>query len=326
MKLSYYPRILPYAVLNFYPQFLGHNMNRFLNGPGVAGHFFSLLTDNVFMNLVFGVQHSEEKKSFDWLADEFKKDYKIEYSIYSKEEILKQPYKAGVKLYFFRGDPDKPFVLFCPPGAFLMDANICDGLHMARELTKQGYNFFIINYSQAAFPFHGGFKSARQDVSKALDYIMSHDFPINKEGYALSGGSAGAWLTALAGCDKFSCQDMGDPVPAALIALYPVASRNSVIEKGLALVCARGGIKPDDLDPAKHVRDDCPPVYFWRGGHDILVSKGSEEEYDAALTAKGIPHIYRQFKQGRHGCGLCTGLDGEGWLDEAVAFWEEHRK
>ena len=207
-----------------------------------------------------------------------------------------------------------------------MDANICDGLHMARELTKQGYNFFIINYSQAAFPFHGGFKSARQDVSKALEYIMSHDFPVNKEGYALSGGSAGAWLTALAGCDKFSCQDMGDPVPAALIALYPVASCNSVIEKGLALICARGGIKPDDLDPAKHIRDDCPPVYYWRGGQDILVSKGSEEEYDAALTAKGIPHIYRQFKQGKHGCGLCTGLDGEGWLDEAVAFWEEHRK
>ena len=87
MKLNYYPRVLPYTVLNFYPQFLGFNMNRFLNGPGVAGHFFSTLTDNVFMNLVFGVQHSEEVKSFDWLADERKKGYKMEYSIYNKEVV-----------------------------------------------------------------------------------------------------------------------------------------------------------------------------------------------------------------------------------------------
>lgn len=325
MKFNYYPRVLPYTVLNFYPQFLGFNMNRFLNGPGVAGHFFSTLTDNVFMNLVFGVQHSEEVKSFDWLADERKKGYKMEYSIYNKEEIMKQPYKAGVKLYFFKGDPDKPFVLFCPPGAFLMDANICDGLHMARELTKKGYNFFIINYSQCIFPLHGGFKSARQDVSQALKFIMENDFPISKEGFAISGGSAGAWMACLCGSKKLGCKAMGDPVPSAIISLYPVAALNSVIEKGLAFFCARGGIKFADLDPAKNVADDCPPVFFWRGGQDILVSGPSQLEYKEALEKKGIPYVFHQYKKGKHGCGLCTGLDGEGWLDEAVEFWEKYR-
>ena len=325
LKLSYYPKLLPYAVLNFYPQFIGHNMNRILNGPGVAGHFYSLLTDHAAMHLIFDVHGGDTKKNLDWLADEMKKGYGIERRIYSKKEVLKQPYKEGVRLLYFRGDPDKPFLIFNPCGAFLMDANICDALSMARECVARGYNFFIINYSQCIYPFHGGFRSARQDLSKALDYIMKSDLPLNKEGFAITGGSAGGFMTCLCGSDNYGCKAMGDPVPAALIALYPVCATENVIEKAMLLGLSRPGCVYNDMNPALHVASDCPPIFYWRGGQDLLVCSASMKKYEEALKAKNIPYEFHQYKDGKHGCGLGTDKDPEGWLDDALRFWETHR-
>ena len=42
------------------------------------------------------------------------------------------------------------------------------------------------------------------------------------------------------------------------------------------------------------------------------------------LKKRGIPCQYHVYPGNAHGWGLATGKAAEGWLDEAVAFWEEN--
>lgn len=42
----------------------------------------------------------------------------------------------------------------------------------------------------------------------------------------------------------------------------------------------------------------------------------------AALSALGIPTEFHHYPGLPHGFGLGTGTAAEGWLDQAVAFWE----
>ena len=42
-----------------------------------------------------------------------------------------------------------------------------------------------------------------------------------------------------------------------------------------------------------------------------------------ALKANGISYMYQKFFGVPHGVGLAVGTNAEGWLEEAVAFWEK---
>ena len=41
------------------------------------------------------------------------------------------------------------------------------------------------------------------------------------------------------------------------------------------------------------------------------------------MSALGIPTEFHHYPGLRHGFGLGTGTVAEGWLDQAVSFWEE---
>lgn len=45
----------------------------------------------------------------------------------------------------------------------------------------------------------------------------------------------------------------------------------------------------------------------------------------AALSAHDVPHKLIVYPGVDHGVGPGRGLACEDWLDEAVAFWKEHR-
>ena len=42
-----------------------------------------------------------------------------------------------------------------------------------------------------------------------------------------------------------------------------------------------------------------------------------------ALQKNGIVHHYTVYSDAPHAIGAGTGTDAEGWLQDAVAFWEE---
>ena len=56
---------------------------------------------------------------------------------------------------------------------------------------------------------------------------------------------------------------------------------------------------------------------------DATVPVQSSRVFDNALQARGIVHRSRFPAHGGHGIGLGIGTDAEGWLGQAVQFWQE---
>ena len=66
-----------------------------------------------------------------------------------------------------------------------------------------------------------------------------------------------------------------------------------------------------------------PPTFACVGESDGIANWRTMERRIEALDALGIPTEFHHYPGLPHGFGLGTGTVAEGWLDEAVAFWEE---
>lgn len=65
-----------------------------------------------------------------------------------------------------------------------------------------------------------------------------------------------------------------------------------------------------------------PPTFACVGERDGIANWRTMERRLQALSALGIPTEFHHYPGLRHGFGLGTGTVAEGWLDQAVAFWE----
>lgn len=79
------------------------------------------------------------------------------------------------------------------------------------------------------------------------------------------------------------------------------------------------------FSPTRQLDPDCPPVFLLHCQDDTTVPVQSSRVFEAALSAMEIPHRCRYPGHGGHGIGLGIGTDAEGWLEQAVKFWQEHR-
>ena len=95
---------------------------------------------------------------------------KLFYDIYSDAEKQADSRKNSTGLFFFRGEPDKPFAIVCPGGGFSYVGAIHEGFPLAIALSKMGYNAFSIQYRT------GGAQVACEDLAQAIDFIMRHVF------------------------------------------------------------------------------------------------------------------------------------------------------
>ena len=69
-----------------------------------------------------------------------------------------------------------------------------------------------------------------------------------------------------------------------------------------------------------------PPTYACVGTNDGIVSYRSMEYYISRIQENGTDAEIQVFDGLRHGFGLGEGTDAEGWLDNAVSFWERNMK
>ena len=57
-----------------------------------------------------------------------------------------------------------------------------------------------------------------------------------------------------------------------------------------------------------------PPAFLWHTAFDDLVHVQSSIDFDAALTAHGVPYSLHIFPRGGHALGLAEGVPlTEGW-------------
>lgn len=233
--------------------------------------------------------------SLNHMIDDVNKGCAIFYHFYSEQMRQADRGKMATGLFFFRGKPGMPFAVICPGGGFSYVGSLHEGFPYAMELSRRGYNAFVLQYRVG-----GGGTPAVMDLAAALSYIFANadSFEVDTKGYSLWGSSAGARMVAYIGSygtERFG----GDTVP-----------------KPSALMMAYTG-------HSEYSQND-PPTFAVVGDRDGIAPARVMEERIKNMQTAGIDATLIMYRNVGHGFGLGVGTAAQGWLNIAIQFWEEH--
>ena len=80
------------------------------------------------------------------MIDDARSGRTIFHDIYSDAQKRDEPARAHTGLFFFRGRPGAPFAIIAPGGGFSYVGSVHEGFPHAAEISKQGYNAFVLKY------------------------------------------------------------------------------------------------------------------------------------------------------------------------------------
>ncbi|MGZ0085179.1 alpha/beta hydrolase-fold protein [Caldibacillus thermoamylovorans] len=215
------------------------------------------------------------------------------YDIYSDEEKAHDPDKKDTGLFFFRGNKGAKTAIINAGGGFVYVGAMHDSFPHALELSKKGYNAFALIYRPGA-------QNAYEDLARAIAFLHENadKLEIDMHDYSLWGGSAGARMAAWLG--SYGTESFGEkryPRPAAVIMQYT----------GLSKVTGKE-----------------PPTFACVGTNDPIAPYKTMEDRINKIKANGTDAEIEVFQGLSHGFGLGEGTVAEGWIDDAVKFWEKH--
>jgi acetyl esterase/lipase len=213
------------------------------------------------------------------------------YTVAEKESV---PSRRNTGLFFFRGKPNAPFAVIAPGGGFAYVGSVHEGFPYAVEISKRGFNAFVLRYRAG----QGG-RIATEDLAAAVTYIFRNAavLGVSNANYSLWGSSAGARMAAAIG--SHGAARFGGATllrPSAVVMLYTGHS---------------------DLAPSE------PPTFVAVGENDVIAPPATMEKRVAALRRAGTEVEYHRYPGVGHGFGLGGGTSAEGWVAEAVRFWEK---
>jgi acetyl esterase/lipase len=216
-------------------------------------------------------------------------------SFYTKAQMREDPTKSSTGLFFFRGKHGAPFALISPGGGFSYVASVHEGFPYATEISAKGFNAFVLRYRTG----HGG-EVATDDLSAAISYVFrnANRLGVSTVGYSLWGSSAGARMAAAVGSHgvaRYGGDDL--PRPSTVVMAYTAHSDYS---------------------------SDEPPTFVVVGEHDAIAPPSAMERRVCALRAAGTEVEYSKFRNLGHGFGPGTSTSAQGWLADAIRFWEPH--
>jgi acetyl esterase/lipase len=231
--------------------------------------------------------------SLNRMIDDVGKGRTVFYDFYTEAQKRADPTKEQTGLFFFRGRPGAPFAVVSPGGGFSYVGSVHEGFPYAAEISGKGYNAFVLKYRAG----QGG-AIATQDLAAAITYIFENAeaLGVGTQGYSLWGSSAGARMAASIGSHgivRFGGKDL--PKPSAVVMAYTAHSDHSADE---------------------------PPTFVAVGEQDGIAPPSAMERRIAALRQAGTEVEYRKFNDLGHGFGLGTRTSAEGWVAEAIRFWE----
>lgn len=231
--------------------------------------------------------------TINYMVDEVAKEQTTFYDIYSEEEKQSDPTKKNTGLFFFRGEPNAPFAIVCPGGGFSYVGSIHEGFPHAIELSKKGYNAFVIQYRV------GGAQAACEDLAAAISFVFENAeaLQVKTDGYSLWGGSAGARMAAYLG------------------SYGPEAFGGAALPKPGCVVMEYTGYTD--------YTDEEPPTFVVVGENDGIANWRTMESRINTLASMGVNTEFHKYPNLGHGFGLGIGTTAEGWLDLAVSFWEK---
>lgn len=209
-----------------------------------------------------------------------------------KETELKEYYTRKSRIQDVASDPGAKFAVCNAGGGFAYVGAMHDSFPHALELSKKGYNAFALIYRPGA-------QKACEDLARAIAFIYEHadELQIDTDCYSLWGGSAGGRMADWVG--TYGTETFGEKA-------YPRAGTIIVNYTGLSEVTGYE-----------------PPTYSAVGTSDGIASYRTMEFRIRAIRNNGTAAEIEVFSGLSHGFGLGKGTVAEGWLDNAVAFWEE---
>jgi acetyl esterase/lipase len=216
----------------------------------------------------------------------------IFFDIYSEKEKAKDPEKRQTGLFCFPGRSGSPYAVIAPGGGFAYVGSVHEGFPYAMKIADHGYHVFVLRYRL-------GNRKASEDMAAAIDFIEEHadELGVDKQNYSLWGSSAGARVVAN-------------------------ISANGVKEYG-----GKSGIRPRTIviaytGHAGYSENDAP-TFSIVGANDYIADPEVMRRRAQKMRGLGIPVAFKVVAGLGHGFGLGTGTKAEGWIDEAVRFWEK---
>ena len=212
------------------------------------------------------------------------------YPIYTEAEMAADPSKRDTGLFFFRGEPGEKFAVVNAGGGFMYVGAMHDSFPHTLELSKMGYNAFALIY-RPDDPY--------TDLAQAIAHIYDHadELQVDPEGYSLWGGSAGARMAAVLGNGDALAQFGRPDIPQAAAVVMQYTGYTTVSEKDA-------------------------PTYVCVGTNDGIANWRTMQTRLEGLEALGIPTEFHAYEGLGHGFGLGTGTVAEGWIEDAVNFWD----
>ena len=197
-------------------------------------------------------------------------------------------------------------MIMLPGGGYYYVGTLHEGLPVGQEINKYGYNAFILKYrvnGGGRYPYDFEYKAAK-DLIRAVKFIEDNyiELEVDKNNYSLWGGSAGARTVSdavygEAGIAKEECVK-----PAASIIAYTFFCDNPPFSKNDS------------------------PAFFIVGKNDNIVPWTEVKKRVDNMKRAGCiveAHIINNLK---HGFGVGKGTKAEGWINQAVKFWENNMK
>lgn len=233
------------------------------------------------------------------------------WNIYSDEQIRQDPHLAAAQAVYYQGDPDKPVAIVAAGGGYTSVASFVEAYPYAEMLNKAGYPVVVLKYrvGEDLIPAEDVKSAITPKISEAAKDMLSliricREKGLKLDGYSLWGSSAGGGLiTSFAfEFEGASYEELGIPRPAALMLIYTHAKY---------------------IDKFEFTKND-PPLFTIVGVGDAY---GGDEVMDRVvpkMQAAGMDVVYHKYQKYPHGSGLGKGTDAEGWIDEAISFWESH--
>ncbi len=233
-----------------------------------------------------------------------------------------------IKEFAIKDGKKHPFAVICPGGGYWMVCSFVEGIPFAKKLNEMGYSAFVVYYrvkKKAKFP------APQEDLARAIEEILARaeEWNLDTEGYSVWGSSAGGHLAASFGTESMGYEKYGLPKPGALVLTYPVVTMGSLTHGGSRRNLL-GRYPSEDMiyltSVEKQVTANYPPTFLWCGDGDQTVDPQNSHLLEAALKAADVPCRFLEYAGVDHGVGLGEGLVCEGWIDEAVRFWELQRE
>lgn len=261
----------------------------------------------------------------------------LQFSVYSEQEIAQSSDKADVKLIWFpakkSGSKAARCVLLAAGGAYGAVCSLAEAYPVAAKLSDQGIEAFCLNYRVAdGKPL---FPRPMEDMGAAVAYLHSHAqaLGIDMTHYAVGGFSAGGHLAACWGTESLGYRKYGLPKPELLILAYPLVNvwrtvtQMPTVVRDLMLQGYFGNRPCAEIchiyNVDENIDDKYPATFLIQAQDDTTVPTWNSRELAQHLQKLEV-RVHAEYPAtGGHGFGLGSTCAADGWVDQAISFWEQ---